>query len=115
MPFLIKIFISAIMIAAISEIGKRVSWVAAILASIPLTSVLALCWLYFETRSIEKVVELSKGIFWAVLPSLLFFVALPILLNAKIPFGWSMALSIAITAIGYFFYGLLLAKMGLLL
>ena len=114
MQFLIKTLISALMIAGISEIGKRYSWIAAILASLPLTSLLALCWLYFETKSVAKVSELSKGIFWAVLPSLIFFVALPLLLNAKVPFGWSMMLSIAITAVGYFFYGLILAKMGLM-
>lgn len=114
MQFLIKTFISAIMIVGISEIGKRFSWIAAILASIPLTSVLALCWLYFETKSVEKVADLSKGIFWVVLPSLIFFVVLPILLNAKVSFGWSMVLSIAMTAIGYFFYALVLAKMGLM-
>ena len=102
------------MIIGISEIGKRFSWIAAILASIPLTSVLALCWLYFETKSVEKVANLSKGIFWAVLPSLIFFVALPILLNAQVSFCWSMVVSIAITASGYFFYALVLLKMGLM-
>jgi hypothetical protein len=79
--YLVKLLISAATIAIVSELGKRVSWLAALVASLPLTSLLALVWLYVETKSAEKVIDLSKGIFWAVLPSLTFFVAFPILMK----------------------------------
>lgn len=43
--FFLKIGISALVIASVSELAKRWSVAAAILASLPLTSILALLWL----------------------------------------------------------------------
>ncbi len=95
MRILIKYAVTSALIVAISEAAKRSSWLAAILASLPLTSILALCWLYWDTGSTEKVAELSTGILWAVFPSLLFFVALPFLLKSGMHFGWAMLLACA--------------------
>ena len=92
MYFLIKTLLSAVMIAAISELGKRFSWLAAILASLPLTSILAIIWLYHDTGDVQKISDLTKGIFWAVLPSLLFFIIFPILLKNGIRFWISLPL-----------------------
>lgn len=114
MQLLIKFMLSAALIVSVSEIAKRFSWIAAILASLPLTSIVALCWLYFDTRDVEKVSALSKGIFWAVLPSLVFFIALPLCLSTKLPFWWSMGLSIVVTALAYFVYGSILSKFGIM-
>jgi hypothetical protein len=79
--YLVKLLISAATIVIVFELGKRVYWLAALVASLPSTSLLALVWLYFETKSTEKVIDLSKGIFWEVLPSLTFFVVFPILMK----------------------------------
>jgi len=113
MQFFIKIALSGVIIAATSEIAKRVSWVAAILASLPLISILAMIWLYIETKDIEKVISLSNGIFWAVLPSLLFFVVLPILLKMGMNFSLAMGLSMAIMFLGYMSYVFLLNLWGI--
>ena len=102
MFYLLKIFLSAGLIALISEISKRNSLVASILASIPLISVIAIFWLYFETKDLNKISNLSKDIFWLVIPSLSFFVSLPILLKAKINFYLSMFLSCTIMVVFYF-------------
>ena len=51
---------------------------ASALASLPLISLLAFMWLYLDTGDVEKVVALSRGIFWLVLPSLVLFIALPL-------------------------------------
>ncbi len=73
MQYLIKIIITALIVTGISELGKRFSPLAAILASLPLTSILAFIWLYHDTKDSQKVIDLSYGIFWMVFPSLLFF------------------------------------------
>ncbi len=65
---------------AISEAAKRSTLLGGILASLPLTSLLAFIWLYGETGDTGKIANLSVSIFWYVLPSLVLFVALPILL-----------------------------------
>ena len=80
----------------ISEIAKRSSFVGAILASIPLVSVLALTWLYIDTKDVTKVSALSTSVFWLVIPSLALFIALPILLKQGVNFYLSISISIAI-------------------
>jgi hypothetical protein len=100
--YLVKLIISAVLIVAISEISRRSSLLGAALASIPLVSVLAMLWLYLDTRDVEKVSALASGIFWLVIPSLALFISLPLLLKQGIDFYLSMVLSIAITIVCYF-------------
>lgn len=113
MPFFIKIVLTSLIIASVSEIAKRVSWIAAILASLPLISILAMIWLYIDTKDIQKIIALSHGIFWDVLPSLLFFVVLPMLLKQGVGFPLALFLSIAIMFLGYTIYALLLGTLGI--
>lgn len=99
--YLTKVFISAILIVVISEISKRSSFMGALLASIPLVSVMAILWLYIDTKDIEKISSLSVSIFWLVLPSLALFVSLPLLLKQGLGFYLSLLISVAITAACY--------------
>ena len=115
MPFLLKVVVSALIIAAVSELGKRFTLMGAILASLPLTSILALTWLYVDTRQTELVIDLSVGIFWAVLPSLLFFVVLPLLLWRGVAFAPALLVSCVVMALGYGLYTLLLRQSGIAL
>lgn len=99
--FLIKVLISALLIAAVSEIARRSSLLGALLASLPVTSLLAFMWLYRETGDTEKVAALSADIFWLVLPSLVLFLLLPVLLRQGWNFWASLGISSAATAIAY--------------
>ena len=56
--FLIKTFITALIIASISELSRRYTLWAALLASLPLTSILAFIWIYWETQDNTKIIEL---------------------------------------------------------
>jgi len=100
--YLVKIAATAVLVVAISEIAKRSTLTAAILASMPLISVLAMIWLYVDTRDAERVSALSASVFWLVLPSLALFVSLPLLLKQGLNFYISIAAAIGITAICYF-------------
>jgi len=99
--YILKILITTILIVVISEISKRSSLVGAILASVPLVSVLAMMWLYIDTKDISKISALSSSIFWLVLPSLMLFFTLPILLKQGANFYLSISLSIVLTALSY--------------
>jgi uncharacterized membrane protein (GlpM family) len=112
--FLLKVLISAVLIAIISEVSQRSSFVGGLLASLPFTSVLAFIWLYMETKDNSKVIALSNSIFWLVLPSLSFFIAFPILLK-KISFASAMLLSIGIMLIVYYVMVFVLSKLGIAL
>ena len=113
--FFIKVLISALVIALSSEIAKRSTVVAAVLISIPLTSVLAITWTYYESRSPEKVITLSNSIFLMVLPSLLFFILLPLLLKNGVKFEYAMAISMIGTALAYAIYAATLKTFGIVL
>ena len=78
MYFTLKVLITALIVAGVSELSRRHTLMAAALASLPLTSILAFIWTYYETRDLKAVVELSGSIFWLVIPSLLFFVMFPL-------------------------------------
>jgi len=99
--YITKIFITTLLIVLISEIAKRSSFIGAILASIPLVSVLAMLWLYLDTKDVEKVSSLASSIFWLVLPSLVLFLLLPVLLKMGLNFYLSISLSIVATIISY--------------
>jgi len=111
--YVLKFFISALLIVAISEISKRYSLAAGILASLPIVSVLAMIWLYIDTASIEKVSRLSTSIFWMVLPSLSLFLMLPLLLKNKVPFYPALIISSLVMVLLYYGMILLLKKLGI--
>ncbi len=113
MQYIIKIVVSALIIAGVSELGKKFTPVAAILASLPLISILAIIWLYNETKNVQKVIDLSTSIFWVVLPSLIFFLVLPLLLKNDLKFTPAMIISVITMFIAYSLYIVVLAKFGI--
>ena len=61
------------------------------MASLPLTSLLAMVWLWRDSGDPERVAALSTGAFWFILPSLPLFIVLPWLLRSGVGFWASMA------------------------
>jgi uncharacterized membrane protein (GlpM family) len=113
LQFILKVAISAILIVVVSEIAKRSSAIAAIIASLPLTSILAFTFLYADTKDVEKVSALSTGILWMIIPSFALFLALPFLLKKGIAFHWALTIGMALTAIAYFAMIAILEKFGI--
>ena len=93
---LIKFGVSAAIIVAVSEIAKRSSLLGGLLASLPLTSLLAFVWLWRDTRDAHKIAALSTSILWLVLPSLVLFLVLPILLKRGLSFYPALGVSVAV-------------------
>ena len=111
--YVIKLLITATLVVAVSEFSKRSSFLGGLLASLPLTSFLAMLWLYRETRDAGKVAALSANIFWLVLPSLVFFVALPILLKSRLSFYAAFATATAIMLGSYSLMLVALKRFGI--
>jgi hypothetical protein len=102
LEYAVKVIATSLLVVAASEAAKRNVLIGAILASLPLTSLLAMIWLWADTRDPEKVAALAGGIFWLILPSLTLLVVLPLLLRKGIPFAPSLLLGVALTAASYF-------------
>jgi len=110
--YIVKLGVSAALIVVISEIAKRTGYIGGLLASLPLVSLLAIGWMWFETHDAVKIATFSRSVFWFVLPSLLFFVLLPWLLP-RLGFYASMLLACAATATGYAVMAAALARAGI--
>lgn len=110
--YILKLFVSALLIVVISEIAKRSSSFAALIASLPLTSLLAMIWMHFDGAESAKIAELSGQIFWLVLPSLLLFLLFPLLLKQGLGFWLSLGLSVTTTVTCYLVLLPLLRRLG---
>lgn len=112
--YALKIFLTAGLIVAASEIGKRSALMGAILISLPLSSILALSFLHVETGSPEKVISLAKGILMLILPSLAFFIVLIALLKLKQNYWISLVVSCSTMAVIFSGYSWLLKRWQLM-
>ena len=97
----IKISLTVLMVAAVAEVSKRDIRAAALLASIPLTSVLALVWMHHDGQDPEALATFSRDLVWLIVPSCALFITFPLLIER----GWSplpgMGLGVASTVVCY--------------
>ncbi|MCG6871675.1 MAG: DUF3147 family protein [Gammaproteobacteria bacterium] len=112
---LIKLAVTTVLIVAISEIARRSTLAGGLLASLPVISVLAMVWLYLDTRDTDQVAALASSVFWLVIPSLTLFLSLPLLLKAGLGFWPGMGASLAITAGAYLLVVSVLGRLGVAL
>lgn len=110
--YALKVGISAVVIVAITEVAKRSSGLAALIAALPLTSLLAFVWMRIEGAEPARIAELSGQIFWLVLPSLVLFLLLPVLVRLGVEFWISLAISVVATSACYLAMLPVLRKFG---
>ena len=110
---IVKTLLTAVIIVGISEIAKRYTTFAALLAALPLTSLLAMIWIYIDTKDAGRIADLSISIFWLVLPTLLFFLVLPWLLKQQYNFWLSLVISSVVMIVFYLGYATIGKKLGL--
>ena len=110
--FLFKLLFTAIIIVIISEIAKHYDRFAALIASLPLVTLITLFWLYYENQPEEKIANHAYYTFWYVIPTLPMFVFFPWAIKV---FGFwiTFILSIFLTIIIFFLYATILKKFGI--
>jgi hypothetical protein len=96
-----RALLAGVMIAAISEIGRRLPATAAIVASLPLVSVLGMIFLWHARPDAENMAIHAQATFWYVLPSLPMFLLIPVMLRAGWPFWLSLGLGCVLTVVLY--------------
>lgn len=97
----IKALISGIIIAAVSEIAKRSPGFGALVASLPLVSVLGMLWLWRDTHDRARMAAHAGATFWYVLPSLPMFLLIPAMLNRGAPFWLALLSGCVLTVVLY--------------
>jgi len=92
-----KALLSGVLIAAIAEIGKRLPALGALVASLPLVSVLGMIFLWYARPDAENMAVHAEATFWYVLPSLPMFLLIPALLRQGVPFWAALAAGCVLT------------------
>ena len=87
----IKALVSGLIIAIVSEVSRRAPAVGALIVSLPLVSLLAMMWLWHDTRDAVRIANHAQATFWYVLPSLPMVLVLPWLLRSGYGFWPSLA------------------------
>ncbi|MET3826132.1 hypothetical protein ABIC16_001825 [Sphingomonas sp. PvP055] len=93
----LKALISGILIAAASTLAKRYPGFGALVASLPLVSVLGMIWLWGEKPDTANMADHVGATFWYILPSLPMFLAIPALLRSGVGFWLSLGLGCGLT------------------
>ena len=101
MPLAIKALLSGVLIALIAEIGKRLPAMGALVASLPLVSVLGMILLWRARPDAENMAIHAEATFWYVLPSLPMFLLIPALLRNGVSFWLALLAGCALTVALY--------------
>src|SRR5438552_16704575 len=93
----IKAGLSGIIIAIVSEVAKRYPGFGALIASLPLDSVLGMIWLWRDKPDVENMASHVEATFWFVLPSLPMFLIIPWLMRNGTSFWLSLVIGCVVT------------------
>lgn len=98
---LIKAAISGVIVAIVSEVAKRFPGFGALIASLPLVSVLGMIWLWHDKPDVPNMAAHVEATFWFVLPSLPMFLLIPAMLRQGVGFWTALAIGCALTILLY--------------
>lgn len=99
--FIARALLSGLIIAAIAWIGRRNAAAAALVASLPLISLLGVLWLWHDTSDTARLADHMNATFWYVLPSLPMFLVTPALLRSGVNFWPALIAGCVLTVILY--------------
>lgn len=106
-----KYLVTAGLVVLISELAKRSDKVGALVAALPMVTVLTLFWLYFENQSSEKIANHAYYTFWYVIPTLPMFLVFPWIL-AKFGFWGAMGISVLLTFVCFVMFAYAVKSIG---
>jgi hypothetical protein len=104
----VRAALSGIIIVLVAEIAKRQPGLGALIASLPLISVLGMIWLWQQRPDAANMASHAEATFWYVLPSLPMFLFIPALLRQGVNFWIALAAGCVLTMVLY----VLMVKVG---
>ena len=108
-----KYAVTAFVIVLVSEVAKRSDRLGALIASLPLVTVMVMIWLHLEDQGAQKIANHAWYTFWYVLPTMPMFLLLPWMLHRGVGFWWSLLAACLLTMLCFIFAALVLKKFGI--
>lgn len=99
--FAVRAILSGLIIATIAMVARRFPAFGALIASLPLISVLAMIWLWRDTGDRAILANHVEATFWYVLPSLPMFLLIPALLRLGFGFWPVLGVGLSMTVLLY--------------
>jgi hypothetical protein len=112
LAFCVRALLSGLIVAAVSTVARRLPATGALIASLPLVSMLGMIWLWHDRPDTENMARHAEATFWYVLPSLPMFLLIPVLLRRGIDFWPALAAGCVTTMIAYLATVLIAARFG---
>jgi hypothetical protein len=109
---LIKAMLSGIIVMAVSEIARRSPAFGALVASLPLVSLLSIIWLWRDTGDTARIADHAEATFWYVIPSLPMFLAFPWMLRNGAGFWVALCAGCVLTVALYALTVMVAARFG---
>ena len=94
--FVVKTLVSAVIIAGVSELAKRLPSLGGLIAAMPLTTLLTLIWLYTDTGDYDLARSFTRSVLFAIVPTIFFFITALALFKKGVPFALVLVLSFAV-------------------
>lgn len=101
LAFITRALLSGVIVALIALIAKRSPAAGALVASLPLVSILGIIWLWRDTHDTNLMAQHVEATFWYVIPSLPMFLLIPAMLRSGVGFWVSLAAGCVVTIILY--------------
>jgi hypothetical protein len=106
-----KYALTALVVVLVSELAKRSDKLGALLAALPLITILSLIWLQLENQTSEKIANHAWYTFWYVVPTLPMFLLFPRLLT-RLGFWPALLACLIISILSFSLFALLVKRWG---
>ncbi|QJE00151.1 DUF3147 family protein [Massilia forsythiae] len=111
---LTKYLITAGVVVLVSEFAKRSDKLGALIAALPLVTVLTLIWLHVERQPQARVANHAWYTFWYVVPTLPMFLVFPVLLP-RLGFWPTLAACVLLTVVCFVLFAACIKRFGITL
>jgi hypothetical protein len=99
--FLIKLLLTNVVILTCVRVGKTMPTVGGLIATMPLTSLIVMLWLYRDSRGDSLLLgRYISGVLLGIGPTILFFLAVWFCLRRGTPFGLALFAGFAVWGSG---------------
>ena len=110
---IVKVLLTAVIILMVNKVQLFSDKLSALLIALPLTSLLAMIWMWQGGQSSSKIAGHAEGTFWFVLPTLPMFLILPWMLRHGWSFWSALGLNCILTTVFFWLTVIVLRKFGI--